>query len=233
MNEIIKREPTAIALYGERDPFEVYADSIRPGYILGKLLKFSKGDYLLGEGAEPVAQGTVVVAAIDQLLTGWIRWENAKPAEHRMVPVASGHYPPLRHDLGYHDRANWEADNNGKPRDPWQYSAYLPLLSTAGDLWTFSTSSDGGHGAIAKLSRAYAHHRRKKPDELPRISLKGDSYQHSDRQYGRIKVPLFELVGWEVKDRVVAALAETGLTPDEKPPIGVNRSSDLDDDIPF
>jgi hypothetical protein len=233
MNELIKREPTAVASYGERDPFDVYADSIRPGYIVGKLLKFSKGDYLLGEGAELVDQGTVVVAAIDQLLTGWIRWESAKPAEHRMVLVASGQEPPLRHELGYLDRANWEADNNGRPRDPWQYSAYLPLLSAAGDLWTFSTSSRGGHGAIGKLSRAYAHHRRKKPDELPRISLRGDSYPHPDRQYGRIKVPLFELAGWEAKDRVVAALAETGLTPDELPPTAVDRSSDLDDDIPF
>ena len=52
-------------------------------------------------------------------------------------------------------------------------------------------------------------------------------------QYGRIKVPLFELVGWEAKDRVVAALAETGLTPDELPPTAVDRSSDMDDDIPF
>ena len=233
MNEIIKREPTAVAAYGERDPFEAYADSIRPGYIVGKLLKFSKGDYLLGEGAEPVDQGTVVVAAIDQLLIGSIRWENAKPVEHRMVLVASGQYPPLRHELSYLDRANWEVDNNGKPRDPWQYSAYLPLLSGAGDLWTFSTSSQGGHGAIGKLSRAYAIHRRKAPDDLPRISLKSDSYLHPDRQYGRIKVPLFELAGWEAKQRIVKALAEAGLTSDELPPTAVDRSSDMDDDIPF
>ena len=55
---------------------------------------------------------------------------------------------------------------------------------------------------------------------------------HPDRQYGRIKVPLFELAGWEAKDRVVAALAETGLT-DELPPVTADRPSDLDDDIPF
>src|SRR5580765_3143621 len=103
MNEIIKREPAAVALYGERDPFEIYADSIRPGYIVGKLLKFSKGDYLLGEGAELVAQGTVVVAAMNQLLTGWIRWESAMPTEHRMVLVASGQIPSRRDDLGYLD----------------------------------------------------------------------------------------------------------------------------------
>jgi len=233
MYEIIRREPTALAAYGDRDPFEVYADSIRPGYIVGKLLKFSKGDYLLGEGAEPVEQGTVVVAAIDQLLIGSIRWENAKPAEHRMVRVASGQHPPLRHELGYLDRANWETDNDGKPREPWQYSAYLPLLSATGDLWTFSTSSQGGHGAIGKLSRAYAQYRRRAPDDLPRISLRSDSYLHQDRSRGRIKTPLFELVGWEAKDRVAKALAEAGLTTDELPPITVNRSNDMDDDIPF
>jgi hypothetical protein len=231
MNEIIKREPTALSSYGERDPFEVYADSIRPGYIVGKLLKFSKGDYLLGEGAEPVDQGTIVVAAIDQLLTGWIRWENAKPAEHRMVLVASGQCPLLRDDLGYLDRADWEADSDGEPRDPWQYSAYLPLLTGAGDLWTFSTSSQGGHGAIGKLSRAYAKHRRKAPHDLPRISLKSDSYLHRDRSRGRIKTPLFELAGWEAKDRIVKALAEAGLTTDELPPIMVGRSDYMGDDI--
>src|SRR4029078_12306597 len=99
--------------------------------------------------------------------------------------------------------------------------------SMGGDLWTFSTSSRGGHGAIGKFSRAYAHPRAKKPGGLPRISLKGDSYPHPDRQYGRIKVPVFELAGWEVKDRVVAALAETGLTPDEPPAIAVYRPSDM------
>ncbi|MBR0742106.1 hypothetical protein JQ581_34735 [Bradyrhizobium liaoningense] len=233
MNEISKREPTGVAAYGERDPFEVYADSIRPGYIVGKLLKFSKGDYLLGESAGPVDLGTVVTAAIDQLLTGWTRWEHAKPAEHRMVLVASGEVPPLRGVLGHLDRADWEVDKDGKPRDPWQYSAYLPLLSTAGELWTFSTSSRGGHGAIGRLSRAYAHHRRQKPKELPLIGLKCDSYPHSDRQIGRIKVPLFELAGWEAADRVAAALAEIGLTPDVEPPIAKDRSGDMDDDIPF
>jgi hypothetical protein len=233
MNEIIKREPTAVASYRERDPFEVYADSIRPGYILGKLLKFSKGDYLLGEGAEPVDQGSVVVAAIDQLLIGWTRWENGKPVEHRMVLVASGQTPLRREDLGYLDQSKWETDNDGKPRDPWQYTAYLLLLSVTGDLLTFSTSSQGGHGAISKLSRAYAHHRRKAPDELPRISLKSDSYMHQDRSLGRIKTPLFELVGWEAKDRVVAALAATGLTPNEQPPPALDRPSDMDDDISF
>ena len=73
----------------------------------------------------------------------------------------------------------------------------------------------------------------KAPDDLPRISLKTDSYLHPDRSRGRIKVPLFEPAGWEAKDRFVKALAEAGLTTDELPPIAVDRSSDMDDDIPF
>ena len=73
-------------------------------------------------------QGTIVIAAIDQLLVGWIRWENGKPAEHRMELVASGQIRHSGPDLGYLDQAKWEVDNNGKPRDPWQNTAYLPLL---------------------------------------------------------------------------------------------------------
>ena len=232
MNEIIRPEATAVAAYGERDPFAVLADSIRPGYIIGKLLKFSKGDYLLGEDAGPVSRGTVVVAVIDQLLIGWMRWENAKPAEHRMVLVATGQYPPSRQELGDLDRAHWEADSNGKARDPWQYTAYLPLLAEAGELCTFSTSSRGGLDAIGGLSRSYARHRRKAPDQLPRISLGSESYQHPNREYGRIKTPRFELVGWEAKDRVLAALAEAGLTPAEPEPLPP-IAKDLGDDIPY
>ena len=82
------------------------------------------------------------------------------------------------------------------------------------------------------MSRAYARHRRKAPDELPRISLSSDSYQHPNREYGRIKTPLFELVGWEAKDRVLAALAEAGLTPAEAEPLPP-IAKDLDDEIPF
>ena len=63
--------------------------------------------------ASRINDGTVAVAAIDQLLTGWIHWENAKPVEHRMVLVASGQYPPRRHELGDVDPANWEADSRG------------------------------------------------------------------------------------------------------------------------
>lgn len=232
MNEIAKQEATALTAYGERDPFAAYADSVRPSYIIGKLLKFSKGDYLLGEDNEPIEIGTVVTAAVDQLLVGWIRWESGKPTEHRMVLVASRQAPPRRHELGDADRTVWELGSDGEQRDPWAYSAYLPLLSADGELWTFTTSSRGGHGAIGTLSRAYANHRRKAPDDLPLISLEVDSYQHSNREYGRIKVPVFEVTGWEPKDRFITALGEAGLAPVEPEPLPPIEK-DLNDSIPF
>ena len=55
-----------------------------------------------------------------------------------------------------------------------------------GELFTFSTSSRGGHGAVGDLARLYARHRRKQPDELPIVGLGIRVYEH--REYGRIRI---------------------------------------------
>ena len=151
-----------------------------------------------------------------------------------MTPVATGRSPPRRETLGDTDSSTWEMDANGEPRDPWQLSAYLPMMAQDnGELFTFSTSSRGGHGAVGDLARLYARHRRKQPDELPIVGLGIRVYEH--REYGRIKNPAFPVSGWESKDRFNAALIEAGVTPIEPepvkplPPVG----EELSDSIPF
>src|SRR5262245_54706263 len=233
MNAMIKKTEAAIAAYGERGPFEAYAESAAPRTILGRLLRFSKGDFLTGEDDEPVENGALFVAGVDHLLVGWILWQGAKPVEQIMMPVALGQAPPRRDDLGHHDQTQWERDSKGEPRDPWAYTAYLPLLAEAGSgLHTFTTSSRGGHGALGELSRAYARHRRKEPGLLPRIALNVDSYQHSKREYGRVKVPNFTVIGWQPSALFNDALREAGVEPIEpaRPP---TFAQEMDDEIPF
>ena len=58
--EIIKKTSTAVAIADDTDPFQAFADAVAPQYILGKLLKFSKGDWLAGENSEPVDQNGIV-----------------------------------------------------------------------------------------------------------------------------------------------------------------------------
>jgi hypothetical protein len=204
-----------VALPGVIDPLAAYADAISPQYIVGKMLRFSKGDYIVGKD-DTVKPGTQFTANPDELLAGWIKWFDNKPVDQIMVRVDDGIRPKKREELGDTDVKQWATDSNGKPKDPWQFTAYLPLMDENGELFTFTTNSKGGHGAIADLARRYAKHRNKHPNVLPLIALNVDSYLHKDPQLGRIKFPVFEPAGYVPKADFVAAL--TGATPEPETP---------------
>jgi len=195
-----------------KNPFETYADRADNMMLLGSILKFTKGDYLVGRDGEECPEKEVV-GLMPGLLWGWIRWEENFPVEHNMGLVMEGFVTPARETLDHNDKSQWEQDNSGKPRDPWQESAYLPVISVnAETVYTFATSSDGGRRrALAPLCREYGTHIRQHPDELPVFGLEQDSYQHPDRSIGRVKYPLFPVKRWVKADPYLAAvMALTG-----------------------
>jgi hypothetical protein len=188
-------ENKAIATIGP-DPFAVYAASAAPRTIVGKLLKFNKGDYLAGESAEPISEGTKFIAAMDELLVGWIRWDNSKPAEHRMGRVIDRFVPEPRSALGDNNAAAWETDPAGDARDPWQFCNYLVLKNCAtGELFTLVASSRGSINAIGDLCRQYSRASKTHPDDYPVIALQSGVYAHRNKSYGRIKFPVLTVVG--------------------------------------
>src|SRR5262249_54575450 len=130
-----------------------------------------------------------------------------KPTDHIMMRVADGKQMPKRAELGDTDQSLWEVDSRGKRRDPWQFTNYLLLMSDSSELFTFTTSSRGGIGAIGELCRRYSRHHKHHPDVLPMIALDVDSYQHKVKEYGRIKFPKFTPMGWQPKATFDAALA--------------------------
>jgi hypothetical protein len=231
-NAIAKTNGTALAVH-DLDPFEAYANAVSPRSIVGELLKFSKGDFIAGEDGRDIKAGTVFTANLDELMAGYIKWENAKPVEHRMVRVADGVTPPTRSTLGDTDESKWEKDDRGEPRDPWQFTNYLPLMSTEGDLFTFVTSSRGGIGAVGQLARTYARHRRNSPNVHPLITLDVGSYEHSNKAFGKIKFPQFNPVGWELKEGFNKALTAAGYSVAEPPPAEKDPADEMSDDIPF
>lgn len=212
MNDLATQQHgTAIANTGG-NYFQSYGDQVSQRSIVGKLLKFSKGDFLMGEDNDEVEEGTELVANMDELMVGWIRWADSKPTDQIMGKVSEGYQPPRRNELGDDDKAKWEIDEQGRERDPWQFSNYLILKTPGVDgedaLFTFTTSSRGGLNAIGELCKAYGKAMRQKPDEFPIISLGVDSYQHSNKAYGRIKFPVFKVIGWAPKGEFAEALAE-------------------------
>lgn len=203
MNELATQQAgTSLANPGG-NYFQSYGDQVSQKSIVGKLLKFSKGDYLVGEDNEEVEEGTKYVANMDELMVGWIRWQDSKPTDQIMGRVAEGYQPQRRNELGDNDKAQWEIDEQGHERDPWQFSNYLIMKKPGenGDdaLFTFTTSSRGGLNAIGELCKTYGKEMRQRPDEFPIIALEVGSYQHSNKAYGRIKFPIFKVVGWAKK----------------------------------
>jgi hypothetical protein len=222
---------TDVALNDGVDPLLAYADAVAPQYILGKMLRFSKGDWMTGD--DIVAAGTKFTVNFDELMAGWIKWVNNKPVEHAMVRVDDGVAPKRRIDLGAVDQSQWTVDKSGNPRDPWQFTNYLPMMDDKGELFTFTTNSRGGISAVAKMARIYAKHRKRHPNVLPLVALGVDSYKHKDPEYGRIKFPVFEPAGYVPKAKFSAALMVSGLQAEDVRESESVDDDKIDDEIPF
>jgi hypothetical protein len=216
MNDLTKTTNGQLSTQTD-DPFLQYGEAAKQTAIVGKLLKFSKGDWSAGEYNDLIEDGTQFVANMDELLIGWIRWQDMKPTDHVMGKVAKRYQPPRRSELGDLDSSIWDTDETGKARDPWQMSNYLLMQGTGdddGELYTFTTSSRGGLNAVGDLCLKYGKAARQKPGQYPVVKIGTGSYLHSNKAFGRIKYPTFTIVGW-VPKAAFASVEEVDRSPEE------------------
>jgi len=213
MNEMTTVEQGgALVAPGGYDPFAAYGQEAAQG---GTFLKFSKGEWLLGQNDDEVALGRRLAANMDELSIGWIRWADGKPVERRLGLLSQGYKPELREALGFTDQESWELDEEGRPKDPWNFTNELPLADPDdGEQMTFSASSKGGISCVGNLCKAYAREYREKAGQVPVIELGRDSYKHA--KYGKTYVPVLTITGW-VENGSVPLPATDGGEEDEKP----------------
>jgi len=183
----------AVAVQDGYDPFAAYGQEAASG---GAFLKFSKGEWLLGQNDDEVTLGRKLVANMEDMSVGWIRWADGKPAERRLGLLAQGFRPERRDELGYMDQELWDIDEaSGKPKDPWNFTNEIPMADPeTGEQMTFSASSKGGIGAIGNLCKAYGKERGARIGFVPVIELGRDSYKHPT--YGKTYVPVVTIVDW-------------------------------------
>ena len=202
MNEVVKKPVSGSAINAQSadNPFTQYGRSAAGRSFVGDLLLFDKyGEYHAGQEKIEVPLGTKLHAYMDSFSVGWQRWEDSVPVELIMGPVARGYIPPKRDTLGHLDKTQWEQFPDGREKDPWVFTNTLVLVDLAESeprFYTFSTSSKGGINALGALALRYGEHLRLKPDESPIIDLGRDSYQHSNKSYGEIRVPVLKIVGY-------------------------------------
>jgi hypothetical protein len=185
------------------------------GDSIGKILKFTKGHYYVGD--DEIATNSEMIAHVTQLARGWVKFKGGELVDRRIGKVVEGFVAPQREDLDDADQTKWEKNDRNEPKDPWVLQTYLPFEHPqTSELLVFVTGSAGGRGAVATLVRTASHNMHK---GQPIIQLGVRSYKH--KQYGRIENPDFPIVGWTGD--------ATGVPAQVKPA----RHPAFDDQIPF
>src|SRR5262245_26664685 len=122
-------------------------------------MKFVQGEFKTGDKVVPL--GTRFVVHVTGSERGWIKFngEGQPPTQH-VGNVANGFVPPERETLGDNDEALWDVGLDGRPSNPWKKIVYLPLINVTegadeGEVLTFSTTSDTGRQAVARLFSRY------------------------------------------------------------------------------
>ena len=145
-------------------------------------------------------------------MAGWIKWRTASPSStswcaltmvncHRSAAISVTMIgPPGKPTM------------HGKPRDPWQFLNYLPMMDDDGKLFTFTTSSRGGINTIVRFGKVVTP----LTASVIRTSIRSSrsaSARTSTRtkEYGRIKYPEFIPAGYEPKAKFLAALEAAGV----------------------
>jgi hypothetical protein len=178
--------------------FEKYGRAATTHSIIGRLLKFNKfGEYRAGQEEEEIECGTRMAVYMNSFCVGFQKWEDNRPADRVMGAVGKGYVPPRREDLGDNDKSRWDTFDDGRPRDPWQFTNMIVVIELeTSNLFTFSTTSRGGLDAVGQLALKYGERLRQHPGEMPVVELDRNKYQHSDRKVGEVRIPILRIVDW-------------------------------------
>jgi hypothetical protein len=198
------------------DPFASYGAKVGQQ---GTFLNFNKGEWLYGQDKKEMPLGTRLVANMEGLRIGWVRWFDKKMTDDLAELLTDMRPLQSRNTLGDNDPTMWELDDRGDPRDPWTLSNILQMVSDDGEEYIYTTSSKGGIGAIGRLCKAYGQQRRQHPGQVPVLELGRDFYDHP--KWGKTYFPVLTIVGWmdEGEAMVAAAAEDTIPFPTEPPPI--------------
>jgi hypothetical protein len=207
MGDLLTMEDTAADLVPADDDLDFanalqeFADANRMSPIVGRLLRFNKGEYLYDQDGHPreLSEDAELVVSMRSLEYGWIKWVDKMIADRKMGLVAERFRAPARGTLDDNDQDLWPVDDRtGEAKDPWQLTFQLVMFdrthngSEGEGYYTFTTSSKGGRKAVADL----AGNAKKHPGKNPVVKLTSTKYKHRKLGYD-IKTPVFEIIGWE------------------------------------
>jgi hypothetical protein len=210
------------ANYNEKDQFYAF-ERVAHQESNGAILKYSKGDWTANDAE---INGVILTANMIDLCHGWRKWVDKKIVATDIGFVRDNFVPKQRNDLDDLDETKWPVSQNGEPSDPWSWAYYLRLTDDDGSTYVWAASSAGARGAIGDLANKFSRKR-----VNPIVKLSSGSYKHA--QFGKVLVPVLEIVGWDEGRPPFAPPAPVTPLPSPEP-AGMRAIPDFaDSDIPF
>lgn len=181
------------------------------GFVILKMDK--RGDWVYGANQTEVEADTLWAVNPASFVHGYIAWGDAVVLGERMVPLTE----PLPHP----------GEAPAGAEKGWQLQIGMGLKCVSGpdkDMEVrFTVTSVGGKKAVQNLGIAIAAQMEEDQTKpVPIVKLKTDSYKH--KMYGKIFVPVFEIVEWVGMDGKSAEVADEAST-DEAAPARRRRSA--------
>jgi hypothetical protein len=191
---------------GWGDAAAEYADNLNRG----EFLKCVEGFWTVGREGAPLKPNLRLVAT--GTAAAWVKWGGNRPIETRIR--RPGETLPERNELGDLDENNWEAGPDGKKKDPWQNTRYCYFVNPeTASIYTYSTSSWSGRGAVIGLADQIARMRTARPGSLPIIEF--ESAPHKTK-FRMTRKPVLKIVGWVNGGDPTMAAAEIQKLPGPK-----------------
>jgi hypothetical protein len=181
--------------------------------LRGTLSRFTEGQIVTTDGR--VLNGRKLCAI--GTLRAQVVWKDKRPVEYHFRKP--GQEMPARADVGHTDQDEWEVGPDGERKDPVADTCFLHLMDPqSAELFTFSTSSWGGRGAVGELADQIMRMRCGRSGAVPLVELGSAPMQ---TRYGRKSKPKFTVVDW---------LDATGKAFNEN---ATEAGKVLDDEVPF
>ena len=122
---VVKKAENALTPDDSNPWIEISAELDK--FLGAPMCKFTKqGEFSISD-IDNIPAGTRCIAHADQISLGWQKWEDGKPVDRRIGLVADKFVPPQRSELGDTDDRQWELQDDGSRRDPWQFQMSVPI----------------------------------------------------------------------------------------------------------
>jgi hypothetical protein len=210
--------------------------------IRGSLIKFSEGVYSSSVDTVPLNGRQLLALAVT---AAYVKWQGGKPVSYRIRPP--GGTLADRNDLGDLDEDLWEEGLDGKPKDPWQSTRFVHLVDPqSAEAFTFTTSSQGGIGAVVDLCGSIE--RKRSAVDRAVVPLVALDSGFMPTRWGKKQRPVLRIVRWEDGAAVSEPAPQLPLSPpaalagptpppapaaDEPPPADPGDPGWSEDDLPF